>query len=63
MILNKKKLTKELTNLQSKQVCEGGHGHSLDLSHVGAALAVRYIEDIIKKDLMKSIELEFWTIC
>ena len=43
MILNKKKLTKELTNLQSKQVCEGGHGHSLDLSHVGAALAVRYL--------------------
>ena len=41
MILNKKKLTKELTNLQSKQVCEGGHGHSLDLSHVGAALAVK----------------------
>ena len=34
---------KELTNFQSKQVCEGGHGHSLDLSHVGAALAVRYL--------------------
>ena len=39
--MNKKK---ELTNFQSKQVCEGGHGHSLDLSHVGAALAVRYLK-------------------
>ena len=44
MIMNKKDPApqkKELTNFQRKQVCEGGHGHSLDLSHVGAALAVK----------------------